>query len=215
MPRKIWGPAPKTSPTASNTNRPDAILLNYGGVSLVQSAMPALVDQYMQEHFGNNVMRVFSHVLESHLPGVTETFHRDQATRTWDAVRAESDSFADLPDFDSKEFMELRDKIRANNSWIDSWDPDPKMPPLQALKEKAKLFARLAVGERVDPKKIQQQIADALVTGKRNAQQNTRRVSAGRMLGRGRTEGEFGSQKERSGLMDAWNAQHGRGTEGI
>ena len=184
-------------------------LLSYGGTSLVQSAVPAMVDEYMQANFLPNLMRNFGHVLEAHVPGIGASFNEAQAANTWDAVRGENETFADLPDFESKEFCELRDKIRAAAPWIDSWDPDPNMPPLQALKAKAQLFARLAVGERVDPKKIQQQIADALVTGKRSAEKSTRRVSASRMLGRGRTAGTIGEQKERSGLMDAWNAQHG------
>jgi hypothetical protein len=183
-------------------------VMEWGGVSLMQSALPAMVDQYMQENFAPNLMRAFSHVLEQHLPGVTESFHRDTATRTWDAVRSEDDRFADLPDFESQEFVQLRDRIRAANPWIDGWDPDPKMPPLQALKAKAQLFARLALGERVDPKRVAQQISDALVTGKRSAEKSNRRVSAGRMLGRGRTSGTIGDQKERSSLMDAWNSRH-------
>lgn len=192
-------------------------LLNYGGVSLVQSALPAMVDEYMQENFGPNIMRVFSHVLEAHLPGVTASFHTDQATKTWDAVRAENDSFASLPDFESKEFVELRDKIRAANPWIDSWDPDPKMPPLQALKAKAQLFARLALGERVDPKRAAAQIADALQLGKKSAERSSRRITGSAMRGSNgrRTSGTMGQQEERAGLMDAWNAQHGKGAEGI
>jgi hypothetical protein len=192
-------------------------LLNYGGVSLVQSALPAMVDEYMQENFGPNIMRVFSHVLEAHLPGVTASFHTDQATKTWDAVRAENDSFASLPDFESKEFVELRDKIRAANPWIDSWDPDPKMPPLQALKAKAQLFARLALGERVDPKRAAAQIADALQLGKKSAERSSRRITGSAMRGSNgrRGSGTIGQNEERAGLMDAWNAKHGKGTEGI
>src|ERR1035441_9871190 len=39
-------------------------LLNYGGVSLVQSAMPAMIDEFMQEHFVPNMMRNIGPLLE-------------------------------------------------------------------------------------------------------------------------------------------------------
>jgi hypothetical protein len=194
-------------------------LAEYGVMSMVQSAHEAMTREFLQanltqanhEYLSANLLPALEHFL----PGLTEAHHRQSATTCWDAVRSENDAFADLPDFESPEFVELRDKIRAANPWIDSWDPDPKMPPMQALKQKAALFARLALGERVDPKRHAAQIADALQVGKRSAERSTRRVTASGMLGKGRSSGSIGEQKERAGLMDAWNAQHGKGSEGI
>ena len=178
-------------------------ILQFGAQNLIESALPALNHRYMAQHL--------MPILEQMLPGITETHNLRTATATWDQVRDENEQFASLPDFESKEFIELRDKIRAASPWIDNWDPDPKMSPLQALKSKAELFARLAMGERVDPKKIQQQISDALVTGKRAAEKSNRRVSASRAIKGGRSTGTIGEAKERSSLMDAFERGGGMG----
>lgn len=200
-------------PPTTETERVDLIdktvrMFEFGAQSLMESVVPHLVHNHLQQQFAPFMAHYFSHILEAHLPGVTQSFHTDTAARTWNQIREESDQFADLPDFESKEFVELRDKIRAANPWIDNWDPDPKMPALQALKAKAQLFARLALGERVDPKRIQSQLMDALQTGKRSAEKSNRRVSAGRMLGRGKTTGTMAEQRERGSLMDAFNSRN-------
>ena len=201
----------QTPPEAMPQLRETVEMLGYAGQALIESAMPRMLPDLINSYMRQN----FEPILNHFVPGISEAFNSAQADRCWNEIRSENDNFADLPDFESKEFVELRGKIRAAQPWIDSWDPDPKMTPLQALKAKAGLFARLAVGERVDQKKIQQTISDALVTGRRSAEKSTRRVSTQRMLGRGRTAGSIGDLKERSGLMEAFNAQHGRDKDGI
>ena len=188
-------------------------LLSYGGTSLVQSAVPAMVDEYLQQNFAPHMMRYFAPALEHFVPGIQAAFNNAQADTCWNKVREENEAFADLPDFESKEFIELRDKIVANSPWIDSWDPDPNMPPLKALEEKAKLFARLAIGERVDPKRVAAQMAQAIETGRRSAQSTHRRVSASRTMGNAeKSTGRIGGEvSDREGLMAAWKRGGGGG----
>ncbi len=213
----LGGDAPQSEP--ERLQKIDAVckLLEYGGVSLVQSAAPALIDEYMQEHFVPNLMRNIGPLLETYLPGITASHHSQQARAVWDQVRQEADQFADLPDFDSKEFSELRDKIRQENPWIDTWTGGPGLSPQQDLKARAQLFARLAAGDRVNPKAIAQQVADAHAAGKKSAERSARRITGSAMRGSNGRRGtsSIGEQKERAGLMDAWNEKHGKGSEGI
>jgi len=197
----------QTPPEAVPMLREAVEILSTAGYSLVESAVPRLLPQLMNEYMAQN----FGPILEHFAPGLGDSFREATASNTWDAVRDENDNFADLPDFGTKEFEELRAAVVKSTPWIENWDPGPNLPPLQALKQKATLFARLALGERFDPKRASEQMAAAIETGRKSAVSTNRRVSAGRALKGGRTTGTMGGEKsERESLMDAWQ----RGTGG-
>ncbi len=204
--------APKTEEERVQQISSVVQLLEYGAMAQMETCVPALVNEYLQQNFAPHLMRYFAPALETVAPGIQSAFIEAAASNCWDKIRDENETFADLPDFESEEFVELRDKIRAKTPWLDSWDPGPNMPPLKALEEKAKLFARLAIGERVDPKRAAAQIAEAIETGKRSAQSSNRRVSASRVLRSGRTSGQMGREaSERESLMDAFKRGGGGG----
>ena len=196
-------------------------LLNYGGTSLVQSAVPALVNEYMRENFVQNnheYMRQYANdILEFAMPGCVSRYQENLVKDLWAETLAHEDfSGKGLPVYGTPEFSEAAVAVHAKNPWLENFEPmgaDGKpMETLAGLRAKAAVTARLLVGERVDPKKIAQQTADAYALGKKSSDTSKRRVTASGSLGRGKTRSiSFGPEgTDREGLMDAYK----RGTGG-
>ena len=188
-------------------------ILQFGAQNLMETAVPALVTQYMRDNFAPQ----FGQILESYVPGLADSFREATVANTWaDTLESEEFKNANLPKWGTPEFQEAAETVHKNNPWLLSFDPtgpDGKpLPIMQALRVKAAVTARLLAGERMSPQKIAQQVAEAVKTGKQSAEKSTRRVSASRALKGGRTEGKMGSQaSERESLMEAWERGGGGG----
>lgn len=174
-------------------------ILQYGAQNMLESALPAMVNAYLQTAFPEH--------MENFAPGFAASYTKQTLVSTWDAVRG-----TDLPAFGSPEFEELAKSVHEKHPFLNDIDfEDAKgnpLPVLDALRAKAELTARLCRGERVTPKTIQ----DAIARGKADANKTNRRVSASRALGKGHsTGGSFTSEERFFSLGDAYNARHSNG----
>jgi hypothetical protein len=156
------------------------------------------------------VTQNFGEMLEQVCPGLRDSFIEATAGNTWAEVCA-SDEFKDLnlPEYGSNEFYQLAQKIHADNPWLNEFDvrgqDGQPLPVREALKIKAQVSARLAAGERISPKMVMKQIAEAQQTAKKGAESRQRRVMASKSLGAGSSRGEMGESKDTS-FADAINA---------
>ena len=103
----------QTPPEAMPQLRETVEMLGYAGQALIESAMPRMLPDLINSYMRQN----FEPILNHFVPGISEAFNSAQADRCWNEIRSENDNFADLPDFESKEFVELREKIRAAQPW--------------------------------------------------------------------------------------------------
>jgi hypothetical protein len=189
-------------------------VLQYGGYALVEASipklLPALVDEYMN--------RNFYPMVEHFIPGLREGHAERTVQSIWgETLEQEEFSGKGLPKFGTPEFHEAAKSVHEKNPWLNDFDPKgpdgKQLPPLQAMRIRAAVTARLLVGERIDSKKQAQLITDAIAKGKKDAEGTNRRVSASRMLGRGKTAGEVGKRENdsRESLIDAWQRGGGGG----
>ena len=189
-------------------------ILQFGAQNLVESAVPALVHRYMQENFAPN----FGAIMESYAPGLADSYREAVVANTW-ADTLEMDEFKDagLPKFGTPEFDEAAKTVHEKNPWLNDFDPKDKngrpLPILEALHVKAAVTARLLAGEKLSPKQVMAQIAEAQAAVRKNAEGHTRRVTASRILSSGRhTSGSMEKPKsERESLMDAYARGSGGG----
>ena len=171
-------------------------ILQFGAQGMLESALPAMVNAYLQLNFGD--------VMEGYAPGFSANYTKQTLVSTWDAVRG-----TDLPAFGSPEFEELAKSVHEKHPFLNDIDfKDAKghpLPVMDALRAKAELTARLCRGEKVTPKTIQAAIA----ADRAQAARSTRRVSASRSLGKGRSAGgNFTAEETTTSLRDAYNSQH-------
>jgi chemotaxis protein histidine kinase CheA len=192
-------------------------LLNYGGVSLIQSALPAMMRENLEAMNHEYMRQHMVPILEHFLPGIQERHNRQTVEDVWSAT-LEQPEFAkkNLPAYGTAEFDKAAEDVHKKNPWLLNFDPpgpDGKpLPIMDALRARAAITARLLVGDRVDPAKIAQQVSDALNTGKKSASRSTRRVSASGRLGAGRTAGTIGKEAaDRESLMEAFQRGGGGG----
>jgi hypothetical protein len=194
----------------------DAVqVLNFGAQNFIESTVPKMVEQHLVSFAQNH----FQQVLEAYIPEIAEmrqSYAENLAAKTWaDTIASEEFASLKLPAFATDEFNALAEKVYQQNPWLATLDPvdaDGKQLPLrEALRAKAQVAARLCAGDRVNAKEILRQVVEASKTAKRNAESNQRRVSASKMLGRGRSTGSIGSTESHYGLSDAWNERHGKG----
>lgn len=151
-------------------------------------------------------------MIESILPGLAESHYDALAHNTWESVR-EDGKYHDLPKFGTPEFYSAAERVHKENPWLAEMDfKDAKGHPLpirEAMREKATLTAKLLAGEKFTPEMINK----AVKQGEARATRASRRVSAGRMLGAGRSRGEIGHQQPYSSLMDAYHSREGKSFE--
>jgi hypothetical protein len=171
-------------------------ILQFGAQGMLESALPAMVNAYLQQNFAD--------VMENYAPGFSANYTKQTLVSTWDAVRG-----TDLPAFGSPEFEELAKSVHEKHPFLNDIDfKDAKgnpLPVMDALRAKAELTARLCRGEKVTPKTIQAAIA----ADRAQAARSTRRVSASRSLGKGRSAGgNFTAEESTTSLRDAYNSQH-------
>jgi len=190
-------------------------LLNYGGVSLIQSAVPALVTEYLQQNVMAIMQQVLPHAMEGYLPGVQDDYTVRTLDRIWSAAKADDDS---LPDYGttmggSPEFRELVEAIHAKHPFLNSIEfRDDKGNPLHALdklRAKAELVIRLHRGEAADPKAINEAVQRGRTQERESAARSSRKVTARGSLGAGRTTGTPMEKKEaHTSLRDAYSAHN-------
>ena len=190
-------------------------MLGYAGQALIESAMPKMLPQ-----LGVITQENFASMLEMAIPGLQESFRQASVDNTW-AATMEQEEFKglNLAKLHTPEFGEAMQECCDKNPWFLNFIPTgpggERLPNLEALRVKMAIGARLMAGQRITPAKIAAQVSEALATGKRGAERSTRRVSTNRMLGKGRTTGAMGQEERTTSLRDAYNAEHGRGNEGI
>lgn len=151
-------------------------ILGQAAISFASTNVPKL----MRYHFAQMV--------EEFLPGLIETHRSATEHNSWAEVRSSNPNYRDLPDVDSPEFESLKEKIIAENPWIESmiWTDangrslSPHHP--QAVRQAASLLAKLASGERVTPEMMKQ----AVETGRQQALSHRRVVTASKALSAGR-----------------------------
>jgi len=191
-------------------------VLNYAAQSFAEAAVPPMVEQHIVSFVRNN----FQQVLEAFVPELGEmrqSFTENLAAKTWaDTVASEEFASLKLPAFATPEFNELAEKVYQQNPWLAEFDPvdaeGKQLPIRQALAVKAQVAARLCAGARVNPKEILRQVVEAGKKGKQDAERSARRVSAGRMLGSGKSTGSIGVERsDQQSLIDAYAARHSKG----
>jgi hypothetical protein len=187
--------------------------LEWGAQSIVETAVPAVVTEYLQQHivaiFRQVLPQVFPEALESYMPGASADYSERTLTSVWNGVRG------DLPEFSMEadsQFQELSKKLPPE---LASWEPKAPdgsaLPVRVALKAKAEVVAKLMRGEKAGPRALQEAVVAALEHGRRSAERSNRRVSAGRALGKGHTAGTIGKQeRSETSLRDAYSAVHDR-----
>jgi hypothetical protein len=189
-----------TDNTPENVERLDKLtqLLEYGGQSLVESVVPALVHRYLQENFPS--------VIEGFMPGISQSYSEALVSNIWDDVRGN-----DLPACGTPEFNELAEKVNRLHPELADLDfKDARGNPLpirEALAKKAALTAQLCRGTRFSAESL----AETFKRGKASAESNNRRVSAGRALKAGRSGNSFTREQPTSGLAEAYRGRHGSG----
>jgi hypothetical protein len=171
-------------------------VLTMGGINLINTLAPLVME------------KMFSQVLENHLPGLRESHFDGIAKNAWAEVMKDP-NFRDLPaDINSPEFEELRAKVLAEAPWMETIvfrdeqgrQLHPSHP--KAVRMQAAVFAKLASGQKVTPETI----AKAVARGKREAQGHERRVTASRALHSGRSSrgaGSFGSNAKDTSFLDS------------
>jgi hypothetical protein len=195
-----------TPPEARESLRNAVQVLQFGAQNLIESALPALVHQYMGQNFGQ--------IFETYAPGLGAMYSEAAVANTWESViNQEEYKSLRLPSFGTPECDEAFQEANRNNPWLATFDPPgpngQPMPMQQALKVRAGVIAKLIAGERLSPAKVNAQIQAAVETGKRSAERNNRRVSASRSLGSGR-HADNNTEKFTS-LRDAYSSRHGNG----
>jgi len=185
------------TPEALQSVKNMSSVLTQGGLNLMSTVVPQIMAHYLPQY------------IEQLLPGLADTHRSATAHNTWSEVRNSDPTFKSLPDVDSEDFNALREKVVAANPWLTEmvwkdangnqlhpWHP-------QAVRLQAKLFARLASGERVSPDAIQK----AVEQGRKEAQSHTRKVTASRSLRSGKsTGGSFGRPTSDTSFVDAIKA---------
>ena len=196
------GTAPEHREALHNTVQ----ILQFGAQNLMESALPALVHEWMGLNFGT--------AFESYAPGLGTMYSEAAVANTWESViKSEEFKGLSLPSFGTPECDEAFQEATRANPWLANFDPPgPDGKPMrmqEALKLRAGVIARLIAGERLSPAKVAAQIQAAVETGKRSAEKNNRRVSASRSLGGGRHADN--NQEKFTSLRDAFQSRHGNG----
>jgi len=175
-----------------------AEILEFGAQNLLETILPGAINHYMRMNFHD--------AMNSYAPGFAESYTESVLEKTWNSVAGD-----DLPKYNTPEWVKLRDEISAKHAYLDGIDfrTDPKtgkpLTDLQALKMKAELVATLCRNQRVTPQAFQ----DAITKAKADAGRAQRRVSAGRMLGKGKSAGNIGREEKGVSLMDAYYLHNG------
>jgi hypothetical protein len=158
-----------------------------GGLSLMNTVMPRMIEQYLSEKLGDH--------LEAHLPGISDVHQETITNRVWDSVRKDP-NFRDLPDLGSDDFKALANKIHAENPGFESMDFKDKngrpLPMREALTRQATLFARLATNAKISPAEASKLIA----VGEKKATKVQTRVVAAKTLGSGKSKGAFPARSD-------------------
>jgi hypothetical protein len=181
-------------------------ILQFGAQNMLESALPAMVNAYLQQNFKD--------VIENYAPGFSASYTERTLTDTWDRVRGN-----DLPEFSAdpqSEFQKLAEAVTAKHPFLQDIDfKDSRgnpLPVLDALLAKATLTAKLIRGEKVTPATIQ----DAIAKDREKAAKSNRRVSASRSLGKGRSAGNsFTAEESTTTLRDAYRGHANSDMEGI
>lgn len=168
-----------------------------------------------QTFFGDMMGAQLQPGLDKAFPGFGEMYERSSYAMAWDRVRNSNPQYAGLPAYGSKEFSKTLHEAEAKFPEMIAalQGQDGKIPVQQAGRAYA-LLARIASGQVVDPKIIQQ----ATQTGARNARRADVRRAAGN-LGSGqstaatpRQNSQFQSNSDLfdEDTMARYQQEHGR-----
>lgn len=153
-------------------------------------------------------------------PGFGDMYERSSMAMAWDRVRNSDPSFAQLPNYGTKEFSS---KLREAAQRIPGFDEmqftdgnGKALPAQQNAERKYAMLAKIASGQNVNPQLLQQ----AAAAGARNARRAEVKRSAGN-LGSGQSKGATTSGRPVRGMqsntdlfdeetMDYYQNQHGR-----
>lgn len=169
----------------------------------------------MNTFAGDLIQSQLSTQLGAAFPGFTEMYERSAYAMAWDRVRNSNQQFSSLPAYGTKEFAQtLREAESRFPELVNAFEgPDGKIPVAKAGQAYA-LLAKIASGQAVDPRLVQQ----AAQAGARNAQRAAHRRSAAN-LGSGRSTAatQRGSSKFQSNAdlfdddtMNLYQKEHGR-----
>lgn len=140
----------------------------------------------------------FPAIIEHFLPGLAQLHQDALAQDVWENARAESEFTHLLPRYDTDEYHALGERLEKEHGWLAALDfTDAQGRPLpmkQAMQEKAALVIKLASGEQLTQATAAESIKKAVERGRQQERAVTRKVSAGKSLGAGRTRGEFTSK---------------------
>ena len=169
--------------------------------NLVNTILPRLLPAFLKA------------AVESNYPGFGGMYEGALNQNTWEDLRASDASFKSLHAFGTPEFQTAYKEVTKANPWIEQMQlVDPKtgrqLSVPQVVATRYRVVAQLLSGQKVTPQTMQ----DAVNKGKQDATRNTRRVSAGRSLGAGRTTGKIAPAAEKpegGSLGDAYKREHG------
>ena len=176
-------------------------LLTAGGLNLMSTAVPAIVQHYLPQ------------MIDAYLPGMRQMMEDANNHNAWEAARNEV-SRALPSDINSPEFAELRESVLKVAPWLTSvqWK-DAQNRPLhpshpEAIRQSAIAFARIAAGQTVTPETIKK----AQETARREAMGHNRRITASRSLASGKSRNSF-VRESRNDFLEAIQSyntnQHG------
>jgi hypothetical protein len=166
-------------------------LLTAGGLNLMSSAVPAIVQHCLPQ------------MIDAYMPGLRQMAEDANNHNAWESARNEVSR--QLPELDSEEFNQLRESVLKVAPWLTTvqWkDPQGRALPSshpEAIRQSAVAFARIAAGQKVSPEMIQK----AQATARREAQGHTRRISASRSLGAGKPRSSFARESGRNEFLEA------------
>lgn len=161
-----------------------------------------------------------SQQLSQAFPGFGDMYERSSHAMAWDRVRNSDPSFANLPSYGTKEFStKLRDAASRIPGFDEMQFTDQNgrpLPPQQNAERKYAMLAKIASGQNVNPKLLEQ----AAAAGARNARRADVRRSAGN-LGSGQSKAAGGGQPKAGRFqtnsdlfdedtMELYDSNHGR-----
>jgi len=170
-----------------------------GAHNLINTLVPRLIGQYIAP------------AIESVLPGLSQSHSEALVYNTWEDTRSSGQFGSDLPKFGTPEFYQAAERVHKANPWLENLEfRDAQgnfLPIREALKQKAEITAKLLSGEKLTPKMI----AETYKKGQSHGEKSSRRVSAGRSLGAGRSTGSISQESSNFSLVDAYRERHNGG----
>lgn len=143
------------------------------GVSLIATVLPMLLEN----------------AVETRYQGFGKLFDSATEGNSWEGLRG-NESYSQLPEYGSQAYRDAMSEVEKANPWFKDAQFKSHDARLQAL-------ASLSLGRRVDPKLMEQAVA----TGKKQADNKTRQVTAAKSLGAGKSKGDLATKEEDNPIL--------------